>query len=356
MANPLKSDKSTSLGLLLARLPIGVLFLLQGYNKIKNIGVTQFVADHITMVPKYMPPWFPKAYLTAVPIAELTFGAFVILGLLTRVAGFFVSAMLISFVIATREYNDPRWIEHPNFIFLGATLLLFFAGPGQDQPRQLALWRQARQGQMGLSDELRQNHSRTLLKPMGYAPWAFFLLIALSGCGAHITPPPHPADPVTVFVTDYGRHSTLLLPDDRGRWVEYTWGDWDWLGLNDRKWYKVLTPLFFSRASAFGRKWIETNPAAAPPDSGSWLRLISIPVSRTDAETLRRNLDDRYLREADTTVYSAIDRCCYAREEKHYWLFYNCNDQTADWLRSLGCRVEGMTMTSKFKLDLKTEQ
>ena len=131
MANPFKSEKSTSLGLLFARLPIGILFLLQGWNKVKNIGVNTFVAEHLPLVPKYMPPWFPKLYLTAVPIAELTFGAFFVLGLMTRVAGFFVSAMLVSFVVALGTYRDPLWIEHPNFIYLGATLLLLFAGPGR---------------------------------------------------------------------------------------------------------------------------------------------------------------------------------------------------------------------------------
>ena len=173
----------------------------------------------------------------------------------------------------------------------------------------------------------------------------------LTGCGgARITPPPHPADPVTIFVTDYGRHSTLLLPDGRGRLVEYAWGDWDWLGRDDRHWYKVITPMFFSRASAFGRKWLDVNPSAATAKAVGCVALLSFPVDRPAAIALRQQLDARFVADANTTLFNREDTCCYAREAKHYWLFYNCNDQTADWLRQIGCRVEGVTTSSKFKL------
>ena len=136
MSNPFKSEISTGIGLMLARLPIGALFVLKGWEKVHNIGATQFVAAHITKVPKYMPPWFPKVYLTTVPYAELAFGIFFILGLLTRVSGFFASLMLVSFimVVGLKDTNpdlNSAWPFHPNLVYLATTLLLFFAGPGK---------------------------------------------------------------------------------------------------------------------------------------------------------------------------------------------------------------------------------
>src|SRR5579862_8650870 len=100
MKNPLRSESSTSLGLLLARLPIGAFFLLNGYTKVARIGLEPFVAAHIDDVPKVMPPWFGSNYLHALPFAEMLVGLMLMAGLFTRLAGFVASLMVLSFLIA----------------------------------------------------------------------------------------------------------------------------------------------------------------------------------------------------------------------------------------------------------------
>ena len=39
-------------------------------------------------------------------------------------------------------------------------------------------------------------------------------------------------EPVTVYVADYGVHSSLLLPTGDGRFVEYAFGDWGYAAQN----------------------------------------------------------------------------------------------------------------------------
>lgn len=129
MPNPLQSPRSTSLGLLLARLPLGALFCIQGYKKLAVVGLANFVSDHIKSVPKYMPPWFPKLFLNALPFAEMALGAFIILGMLTRLSALLTSALLVSFIMIV-GINDSTFPFHPNLLFLGNALLLFFAGSG----------------------------------------------------------------------------------------------------------------------------------------------------------------------------------------------------------------------------------
>ena len=74
MKNPLQSDGSQSLALLLARLPLGAVLALAGYTKFHSLGLNQFVNDHLSQVPAYMPSWFGNVYLHAVPFAELGLG------------------------------------------------------------------------------------------------------------------------------------------------------------------------------------------------------------------------------------------------------------------------------------------
>ncbi len=129
MPNPLQSPRSTSLGLLLARLPLGALFCIQGYKKLAVLGLANFVSDHIKSVPHYMPPWFPKLFLNSLPFAEMALGAFIILGMLTRLSALLTSALLVSFIMVV-GINDSTFPFHPNLLFLGNALLLFFAGSG----------------------------------------------------------------------------------------------------------------------------------------------------------------------------------------------------------------------------------
>ena len=132
MANPFKSPSSTSLGLMLARLPLGALFCIAGYRKLAGIGAAKFVSENIKLVPKYMPPWFPKVYLNALPYAEMALGVFIVIGLLTRVSGFLTSCLLISFLIVygVHDNTGANLPFNPNFFYLGTALLLLLAGGG----------------------------------------------------------------------------------------------------------------------------------------------------------------------------------------------------------------------------------
>src|SRR5689334_13559900 len=55
--------------------------------------------------------------------------------------------------------------------------------------------------------------------------------LAGGGCGGTITPPRAVRDPVPVYVADYGRHATLLLPVEDGGLEEFAFGDWRWLAM-----------------------------------------------------------------------------------------------------------------------------
>src|SRR3982750_1738688 len=119
MANPFKSPVSSNLGLLLVRLPLGLLFCIKGYQKLATIGLSSFVTAHVKQVPTYVPTWFPRVYLNTLPFAEMALGALVIVGLLTRVSGFLLSLLLISFLMIFGAYDTAgTWPFSPNFFFL----------------------------------------------------------------------------------------------------------------------------------------------------------------------------------------------------------------------------------------------
>src|SRR5438552_17258145 len=86
------------------------------------------------------------------------------------------------------------------------------------------------------------------------------VLFCLIGCSARIQPPAHPRDPVRVFIADYGRHASILLPDDDGKFIEFAWGDFDWFAANHNGIGEALAALFWSRGSALGTRRLDEIP------------------------------------------------------------------------------------------------
>lgn len=131
MANPLHGQGSTSLGLLAARVPLGVYFVIAGFNKLSgDSSLKSFVSANIGSVPDWFPESMGQAYLYSLPFAEIVVGLALVLGLFSRLAGLLATLMLVSFIIAVTGIKHDSLPFHPNGIFVGTALLVMLAGPG----------------------------------------------------------------------------------------------------------------------------------------------------------------------------------------------------------------------------------
>ena len=152
MTNPLRSEKSTNLGLLLARLPMGAFFLLAAIAKLQ-MGVANFVsyASRNGHAPAAVPgPWVDN-YLHALPFIEIAVGVLLIVGLLGRVAALAGALVVLSVVIGFTGLHgvtdsDRALPFHPNLIYLGLLLMLFLLGPGRISVDALLFGRRSARG------------------------------------------------------------------------------------------------------------------------------------------------------------------------------------------------------------------
>jgi uncharacterized membrane protein YphA (DoxX/SURF4 family) len=118
------------LGLLFVRVPFGLFFAIAGLNKIKG-GVSAFASGAMGTIPSYMPTALGKAYLYAVPWAELVVGAMLVIGLFTRFNAFIAALMVTSFTVAVTGIWDGGKPFNANLIFIGVCLGLALIGPGR---------------------------------------------------------------------------------------------------------------------------------------------------------------------------------------------------------------------------------
>ncbi|HZL37886.1 MAG TPA: DoxX family protein [Tepidisphaeraceae bacterium] len=143
MRNPLKTDNSISLGLLLARLPMGLFFLLAGYAKYSH-GVGSFVSKYGGAMPGWAPPEAGNFYMHAIPYLEVIVGILLIVGFLTRLCGLVGALMVLSYMIAVTGVRDASLPFHPNSIYLGLLLMVFLVGPGRISLDHLLMGRRRR--------------------------------------------------------------------------------------------------------------------------------------------------------------------------------------------------------------------
>lgn len=179
------------------------------------------------------------------------------------------------------------------------------------------------------------------------------LVLALwaAGC-ASVVPAARPQRPTPVYITDYGIHSSLLLPYGDGRYVEYCFGDWNY-SANNRCWPNdAVVALFLSPNSAFGRRFVDAPPFGEQPKPKhpSPSRVQVIYAAQESVDHVLDTLEARWRADATHIVHNPDNDTDYVPDAEHYSLANNCNHLTARCLREMGCDIRGLVVLSKFQV------
>jgi hypothetical protein len=197
------------------------------------------------------------------------------------------------------------------------------------------------------------------------------------GCATTVVPPRDVHSPATVYLADYGRHSSVALPHADGEFVEYTYGEWRWFALNDTGFFEAFRALGWPSQGALGRRVLVKRPANAEqgdsangrtewrsqaPDGGGeapWpepgVTLFELMVERAAAAALAAELEARWKANESQAVFNPLYGLHFVPDESRYHVFGNCNPETARWLRELGCQTRGPALLSAWRLQPQPE-
>ena len=105
--------------------------------------------------------------------------------------------------------------------------------------------------------------------------------------------------------------------------------------------------------SALGRRYFELQPGETEPrpKERPW-NLARVNCERTDVDALVQRLNARYeaaLR-SQKPVTNPDNGIEFVKDSEHYSMLNNCNHLTARSLEQLGCRVQGLVVSSKFSV------
>ena len=131
MKNPLASETSTNLGILVARLALGVTLLAAGYSHFSGLGgVKGFAASNVTNIPRWMPGEAASAYSQCLPFLEMAAGGMLVLGLTTRVGGF-LAAVTTGIILSAHGLHLPPHSNDHLPVYLATAILLLCLGGGK---------------------------------------------------------------------------------------------------------------------------------------------------------------------------------------------------------------------------------
>ncbi|CAN5583353.1 hypothetical protein BH10BAC5_BH10BAC5_06260 [soil metagenome] len=119
-----KALGKSSFGLLLIRLSLGTIFLIGGASKILNL---QAFVDSVK-ANGFLPEKLAMVFGFILPFAEMFLGSFFIIGFMTPVVSFFLSLLILSFLLALP--NKSELAISYNWVFLSCTIFTMFAGAG----------------------------------------------------------------------------------------------------------------------------------------------------------------------------------------------------------------------------------
>ncbi len=161
----------------------------------------------------------------------------------------------------------------------------------------------------------------------------------LHGCVSTVRGPATVDDPAQVLLVKDARHLGLILPRDGATHVEFGYGDWDWYAEMDDSWYHVFDTVLLPTQATLATREI---PAASTDEVRRrfhWMRISELTVSRGAVDGLLAELDAMVAAHESQRVHNPVYRLDFIPVDDSYWLFRNCNDVVADWLRELGCSV-----------------
>ena len=175
------------------------------------------------------------------------------------------------------------------------------------------------------------------------------VLLSLTACAIRVTPPVELEHPQTIFIADYGRHASLLLPAADGRLREFAFGEWEWFALGNDQWYRVGPALLWPTVGTLGTREFD-GPAEidAIRKQIPAQRIHELRVEQDAAAALLARLDQRVSAGADEKVLNSELAITFVPHADRYCLFRECNSVVAGWLRELGCRVTGSPFSTDF--------
>ena len=126
MKNFFASELATNIGVLVARLAVGMQLVMAGYAHFDQ-GVSRFASSNAPNVPRWIGSDAATGYSSCLPFLEMAAGGMLVLGITTRLGGL-LSAIIATVVLAAHRFN---FTDSHLPVYVAVSILLLCLGGGR---------------------------------------------------------------------------------------------------------------------------------------------------------------------------------------------------------------------------------
>lgn len=187
--------------------------------------------------------------------------------------------------------------------------------------------------------------------------FAMLAAIMLGACTTVVIPPSAPTEPVSVFLIDHGRHSSLLLPTEAGGAVRYSYGDWAYYVEDRTGALSGLRAVFLPSRASLGRQDLLHAPDASRLAEQIGLLIVDaheIRVASADVARLHGQLTSLFAASPHEPVQAVRNPSRFVEHPLRYSLLHNSNHVVGQWLTELGCTVIGYPLLPTWRIEPPT--
>ena len=186
-----------------------------------------------------------------------------------------------------------------------------------------------------------------------YVSLLLFLVVVgfiLFSSPTFIIPPIAPAAPVTVYVIDYGYHSRLVLPDGKGKLMQYAYGDWRYFALNRQNLGNGIVALLYPTQGTIGRRQFNSLAEFQGQLERDRNIILGFEADAAKVDQLLKLLDRRFRQNLPMRVKNPRNHLTFVPDDRDYIMFHNSNHELVTWLKNLDCRVRGFVALPNFQV------
>ena len=186
-----------------------------------------------------------------------------------------------------------------------------------------------------------------------YVSLLLFLVVVgfiLFSSPTFIVPPTAPAAPVTVYVIDYGYHSRLVLPDGKGKLMQYAYGDWRYFALNRQNLGNGIVALLYPTQGTIGRRQFNSLAEFQGQLERDRNIILGFEADAAKVDQLLKLLDRRFRQNLPMRVKNPRNHLTFVPDDRDYIMFHNSNHELVTWLKNLDCRVRGFVALPNFQV------
>lgn len=152
------------------------------------------------------------------------------------------------------------------------------------------------------------------------------------------------------MLVDYGKHSSLIIPDLKGGHLEYAFGEWNYFAREKTQWYRLPTVLLLPTASTLA-KGEYPNQAALDRHLNRFVtEIFPLATEQSKLEDFKKYVQGIYESGLESHYRKDLEFNFVKLPNLSYSLLRNCNSVMISWLKKLGVTHQGLGLTSKWSV------